>query len=520
MRPVKSLDTFDGLTKSFHPDGLYSTETFGIVGSDARDSRYGYIDLKISVIHPIIFNTITSLKSLYKDIMASKAFAVWDPAISDFVKSDIVDGQTGYEFFMTHFHKLVFEEKDSVRRDQSLKLFEKYKEDCLITKVLVIPAGLRDLEIDDFGRPSSDEINTLYYKLIAISNTINPATVKVSPEAYNSQRMSLQNGLNEVYEYIAAIVEGKKNLMMGKWASRKVFNGTRNVITSMNTVSPLLGDESNVGFNDTSIGLYQTLKGILPISLFHLKNGFLSTVFTSVNSDALLTNKKTLMSERVQLKNEDYSNWMTNEGLEKFITYFKEDSIRHNPIYVDNYYLGLMYKGPDGTFKLIHGIDELPEGRKKEDCTPITIAELLYTAIYNVANNYPVFITRYPIASSRSIYPSKTYLRTTMKSEVRVELDDDWKPNPEKVAGQFPTKTNFFNSVSPHSSRLQKLGADFDGDTTSATFTYADESVKEINDYFLTKAAYVGSDGKFVYDTNTDTISRVIFNMTSDVKVS
>ncbi len=462
--PVTSLDTFEGMTKNFHPQGLYSVDIFGVVGTPSRDEKYAFIDIKLPILHPVIFKTLVGLKSLYRDIMASKEFAIFDEEQRDFIKSDPISGQTGYEFFIKHFKKLQFEQRSSTKREQSIALMEKYKDNCLTDKIIVIPASYRDIEVDPNGRASSDEINSIYYKLLAVSNTIHPGTVKVAPESYNTQRMTLQNAFLELYEYINSIIDGKKNLMMGKWASRKVFNGTRNVITSANVTITDLDDNNKLTVNDTCIGLYQTLKAMLPISLYRLKNGILTKAFTEVGNPVLLTNKKTLMSERVEVSSDSYNTWLTNEGLEKQITYFKENSIRHNEIDIDGYYLGLIYKGSDNTFKFISGIDELPEDRKKEDCYPITYTELFYLSIYEIANNYPVYVTRYPITGMGSIYPSKVYLKTTVEFEVRQELDDEWRPS-GNVAKQFPIRTSsFFNSVAPSTSKLAKLGADFDGD--------------------------------------------------------
>ncbi len=461
LRAITSLDIYTSATKNFHPDGLYSTLTFGTVGSEARSSRYGFIDLKISVFQPTIYGALLKLKSFYGDIISGREFALWDIDSSDFIKSNSLEGQTGFEFFVEHWQKIIFPSRPSVTREQNIAMIEKYKKVALTDKVIVMPAGYRDMEIDDTGRESSDEINKLYYKLIAISNTINASTVKISPEAYNGQRISLQNTFVEIYEYILAIIEGKKNLLMGKWASRKVFNGTRNVITSMDTTSQFLNGANNVSINDTDVGIYQCMKAMLPVSRYQLKNGFLSSVFTGPSAPALLTNKKTLLSERVNIKTDVYNEWMTNEGLDNFISTYKETSIRANPIIIDDCYLGLVYKGPDGTFKLIHGIDELPENRKKEDCIPISMVYLFYCSIYYIANKYPGYITRYPILGPGSIYPSHLRLKSTIKTEVRKELGEDWEPlSEDRVAYEFPTNTDYFNSFSPHSCRLSKLSAD------------------------------------------------------------
>lgn len=522
IRAVKSLDTFTGSTKNFSPDGLYSNETFGSVGTAARTTRFGYVDIKAPIIHPTIFKSLLKLKGFYKDLIAGREFARWDDQIGDFVKCPVLEGETGYHFFFSHFQKLRFEDTESVVRQQYISLFEKYKNRCTIDKVLVLPAGLRDLEVDENGRATSDEVNEFYFKMIAIANTINPSGVKNSIESYNSQRVSLQNTMMEIYDYFTKIVEGKKNLFMGKWASRKVFNTTRNVITAMNTETMLLGQPGNIRFNDTLIGLYQTSKSILPITIFQLKKKFLDRVFTMPGAPALMCNKETLESERVMLRPETYNSWISNEGLEKFITYFQEESIRHDPIIVEGkYYLGLTYLGDDGTFALLSGVDELPHDFDPNKCHPITYAELLYHAIYNVANDYPIFVTRYPIEGIGSIYPSMIHLKTTVRSETRRELNvDTWTPlGDDHVAYEFPIRgSGFYNSMSPHSAHLSKLTADFDGDTASGNATYTDEAREEVKNFLNSKRAYVGADGNFIYDTSVDTTKYVLAFITGRKK--
>jgi hypothetical protein len=152
---------------------------------------------------------------------------------------------------------------------------------------------------------------------------------------------------------------------------------------------------------------------------------------------------------------------MTDEGLEKIITLFQEEGIRHKPLEINGYYLGLIYKGPEGTFKIFQDIDELPTGLNKKDVYPLTFCELLYISVYKVANTLPGFVTRYPITGTGSIYPSMIYLKTTVVGEKRRELDDEWQVVEEQMAIEFPKpNTSFVNSLSPHSSHLVKLGAD------------------------------------------------------------
>lgn len=459
LKPVTSLDIYSGLTKNFHPDGLYSSIIFGNVGTAERAKKFSYIDLKISILHPIVYNAYTSVKRLYADIMASKAFVVWDDSISDFKVSNSLEGFTGYAYFMEHRKKIQFEEPSSDTRRETLKLIEKYKDRCELSKIYVMPAGYRDLEVDDSGRETSDEINSLYYKLIAVSNTISKSTVEISEKSYNSQRNSLQITYNNLYESVLNVVQGKKNLFTGKWASRKIWNGTRNVISSINMqITELDKPGKGLGINDTVVGLYQYAKAALPVTRHQLKKFLLEAVFPSVSAPATLVDKKTLLSKKQHVHPDTYNSWMSNEGLDKMLTSFKEESYRHRPIEVEGNYLALVYRD-SARIQVLHGIEFAPQGTKPKDCHPITYAELIYISLAFVYRDYPGFVTRYPIVTSRSTYPSYVHLKTTSTGESLTLVDDNER---ELVKlPEYPIMgAPFYNSLSPGTARIGFLGAD------------------------------------------------------------
>ena len=86
MRPVKVLDITEGLTKNFHPDGLFSTDIFGKVGGEFRNRMFSYIDLRVPIFHPTLYKVIIRMKSLYEEILLGKSFAVFNPETKDFEK--------------------------------------------------------------------------------------------------------------------------------------------------------------------------------------------------------------------------------------------------------------------------------------------------------------------------------------------------------------------------------------------------------------------------------------------------
>ena len=518
MRPVSSLSTFVGATKNFDPAGLFSTEIFGVVGTDARYNRFSYIDLKVPIIHPTLFKALGQIKALYLDILARRAFAVWDPELKDLVKSDMNEGETGFDFFCKYLPRIEFPNNNSEARQIAVSLMGKYRNKALISRVLMLPAGFREFEIDEAtGRESSSEINDYYYKLISAANTVNTSTIKVSPQAYDMQRMSMQNTMMELYDLLSKVIEGKNNLLMGKMAGRKVFNGTRNVITSMTETIKELGNPRNISMNDTLVGLFQFAKSIQPVTVSRIRTDWIDKCFTVAGAPVLLTDPKTMQSDSVTLSAMEYNKWISAEGIEKILSYYREETIRHSPIMIEGKYLGLVYRGPDKTFAFIHGIEELPDDCDPKQCSPITYTDLIYHALYRDARKFVGLVTRYPITGIGSIYPSRAYLKTTIRSEQRVELDPEtWKPYADnRTAYEFPVVGSaFFNSLSPHPTRLARLGADFDGDTCSWTCLYSDEALAESENFFTLKRAYVGTDGRFINSVSIDTVEFVLANLT------
>lgn len=460
LRPVRSLDVFAGMTKNFHEEGIFSQTIFGRVGDEERSRRFSYIDIKVPIFHPIIFETLGKLKRIYTGIIQGKVYAVFDKALGDFVKSNQLDGQTGFHFFEKHFPLIRYPQRKSDSRELSIELINKFKNKTFLNKIIVMPAGLRDYEITADGRESEDEINVLYRKILSISNSISLQAFNYSPQLLDSARNALQFNFNTLYELIKSSVEGKKKLYMGKWATRAVFNGTRNVITTNNIPIDSLGNPGNLGFNDTVIGLYQYLKATLPVSKYQIKNDFLSKVFTGSNTAATLVDRKTLKSVQHRVKPKNYDLWMSDEGLDKLISMYGEESIRHRALEVEGYYLGLIYKDK-GYFKVFSDIDEMPEAYDRKKVAPVTFTELFYLAVYPHYKRYPAFVTRYPVTGFGSIYPSSLHLKTTVKTEELKPLNDQWEPDESlPVAWQFPTKGASFNSLSPAPSHLSTLGAD------------------------------------------------------------
>ena len=518
INEVTAIEIFDN-TSNFHQAGLFSTTTFGNIGTEFRNRTFGFIDLKVEILHPLIYFTVISLKSFYKNILDGSVLAVWDAKTKSFIKSNDKEANTGYQFFFEHIQELQFERNESEKRSFLIDMFYKaIKEDNYkLRYMLVLPAGIRDYTIDSNGKPQEDEINTFYRKLLFQSSITDISIYKKSPEVYNSVRNSLQKIALDIFEYIKSLLEGKHKLILGKWLTRKIFNSTRNVLSNPIERVNNINDPNRLGYNETYVGLHQFLRSLAPKTIYEIKNKYVKDIFIENNSFAYLTNAKTLKREEIANIHiqKDYDMWTSADGIEKVIANFGNLDLRHLDITLNKgkHYLGLVYN--DGKyFKFLQDIDSVPEGFDKSKVTPITLAEFLYMSVYDMSGKYPGLITRYPITGYGSIYPCKIKLKTTNVYTSLEELNSEWQPS-GNVAHCFPFKNNdFFNSMAASTSHYKALNADVDGDILSLIALTTDESMEEIDKYLKNRDYYISTDNKFHFSVNTDVLSNVLMFMT------
>lgn len=463
MRPITSLDYYEKVNGDLHEDGLFSVAIFGRPGDEMRDRRFSYIDIKVDIFHPVIYQTLVKVKALYRGILSGSQYARWDDTLKDFVPSTEVEGSTGFSFFVSHFNEIRFKKNKSNIRDKRIELLEKYRDVALTNRILVLPAGLRDIEVDDSGQKKVGEINAFYKKLLSTARAI-PNTEYKDSTLYNLPRHILQMTFNEIYDTIEKMLRGKKGFFQHRWGRRRIYNGTRNVITAMDTSKDILGDPHAPKFTDSIVGLYQTLKAFQPLAIHAVREKYLPQIFNSTNLTAQLIEPATMTAVQVQLDSLSYDKWMSVEGLEKIFTNFGEASTRAQPVKIDGYYLALIYAPKDKNyFKVFHSIDELPEKYSREDVRPITYVEFFYLSCYNWLKDKYAFVTRYPVTGIGSIYPCSIYIKTTVTGERRYELNDNWEIDEQSsLYPEFPLagSTTFIDSLVIHSSRLGRLGAD------------------------------------------------------------
>lgn len=510
---IKVLDITDGFSKNFHPNGLFSTEIFGKIGEEKRNRIFAYIDMYVPIFHPKIFSSLVELKGLYGEIMAGQTYAVFDPETNDFEKSNPLDGETGFSFFVKNFEKLRFEKRPSPKREFNIALINKYRKNCLMNKLAVMPAGLRDYTIDENNKPSEDEINGMYRRVMSVASIVENVNVVTNIDYLDSARYSIQQRVLEIYNYITNLLEGKSKFFQSKWASRKVFDSTRNVITPYVPKTDIFFTPKTVSTNQTVVGMYQFMRSIMPLAVNRVRDTYLSDVFIGPNSPAVLVNKKTLKKELAHVSPDYYDDWMTYEGLEKTMSRFGQEELRDEVVEIEGRYLGLIYN--DGKFvKFFQDIDDLPSKYDRSKVKPVTVAEILYLSLFAVAAETPGLVTRYPITGYGSVYPAYIYLKTTVIAQTLKVLDDMWEPG--ELCFEFPIAgEKYYNAMAPSLSHIARLGADYDGDTCSLICFMSEEAKEEVRELLNSRNYYVGVNGKMSFSASNDVIDLVLANITS-----
>lgn len=338
--PVRSQFIFDPATKNFHPEGLFSEVIFGPIGSKDRYTKFGYIELRSKILHPQVHKNLTSMKSLYQEIMNGTTYAKFDPKEQDLVAvKDQVEGNTGFSFFLDHLNKIKFKSTGSLTRDSKIAVLNKYKDKIYLDGVhYVLPCITRDIKKDG-STVQMEAINKLYLNLLSLTLTL-PENGSNSP-IFDGIKNRIQNTANLIFEYITNLMGGKHGFARGKLGGRNIALGTRNVITS----APLSEVESPLSpryfRNDESmLSLIQTAKAFTPLVSHILLTAFFNNVFTGEQA-ALIDKDYNL--KYVPVTEEDRDLYTTITGCNEFIDLCLNENIRQSDLEVNGHYIFLVY---------------------------------------------------------------------------------------------------------------------------------------------------------------------------------
>jgi len=138
---VKSA-RIEGRGGKLDPDGLFSEQIFGRVGSPIRKSTFGYIDLNINIIHPEVWDIIMGLNpAIGKIVLSKKKFFINE-------KGDLEEspnqffGLSGIKDLIDNWDKLNLTVVGK-KHPEDVKFLKKNRSRIFIDKILVLPAGIK-----------------------------------------------------------------------------------------------------------------------------------------------------------------------------------------------------------------------------------------------------------------------------------------------------------------------------------------------------------------------------------------
>jgi len=368
-------------------------------------------------------------------------------------------------------------------------------------KLLVIPAGMRDYMVTESGKTLEHEINGLYRRVLRAANASKQFKDATSNNEFiNAVRLRTQLAVVEVYEYIENLLKDKGGFIQGKWLKRSIAYGTRNVITAPSNEIKDLSDPYRTPAFDIEVGVFQAAKGLLPITIFQLRNSFLHDIFDPESTRANLINSKTLKREYVEISEASRSKWVSDEGLEETINKLVQPENIVKPIVIDKHYLLLLEDNGDEV-RVIDNIDYYPNIDKSK-LRPITYIELLYLALFDKIKDYPAFVTRYPITGQGSIDVVETHLKPTVKTiKKKVYLRGSQEA---KVAPSYPILgEQVFTGLGLPFCLLEGLSGDFDGDKVSLNYVWEEESVQELKKSLNSRKYYISPENEILFPAET-----------------
>lgn len=526
VMPVTSSLTLEPSTNSFHQDGLYSEDIFGAIGSPERMLRFGYIDLNTYIFNPKIFKLIVQLGGLYKDIMSGHAYAIFDPVSKNFERvvgdhTDVEDADTGYSFFLRHFHELSFKTSSSSKRDERIEVIEQYKDRALLSRYLIEPAGLRDIANDSSGRLVQDDINKLYTSLILYARSIPKGSQSV---LYDSVRYQIQSKAQEIYEYIENFLDGKRGFIQGSFARRKVAGGTRNVITASTFMATSPEDPQLQKTDDVMVGVYQTIKGLQPFTKYAYNTIFILPIFKAeAVSRIALSDPKTGKLVYTSISPAERDLWTSSDGVDRLINSFRNTDLRRKPVMIRDtegkeYALLFVYDEGD-SIALCRSVDDLesrwPRKVDRSKLRPITYIEMFYLIAETIAIGKHGIVTRYPVIEQGSSYVGQLHVVSTTPSR-SVEMVNLLAPDYQSLTlRQYPVLgAAYMDAMMVHPSKLAALGGDHDGDKCSLEYIWSRDGNQECAEYLQSKRSVINTDMRFVTGGSTYLIDLFLHALT------
>ena len=500
------------------PDGLLSNEIFGITMYD-RMNTCAYIDLHEWFMNPELYKVWSKMdKKIIACVNETKYFSIDE-------KGELVEdenGSTGVEFLRKNFDKINIARTASIKRDMNVDFVNQCKKTpgAFIRKMIVIPAGLRDVDTSKGGRVSIGEINELYRNLILACRALKESG-DYGLDMVGATRGRIQNTLVQIFDYFGngttingnvtgPMVPGKTGVLRRAVMSKTTDYASRLVMSAPDLRVETVDDmQSDLDY--ASIPLHSIISNFTPYIIF-AANRYIENMFSGGKGIPYI-DPKTKEEKIVYPK--DYQVQFSEERIKKEMDRFRMGySNRLIPFMVEtteSEFVHVRFKGFNTTKKQYEsGAGNMPIVERD-----FTWCDFLYICAVEACADKHVLVSRYPIDSIYNQFPVRVHISTTNETEPMV-VDGKFYPNYPKIRQEYigqNTSSMFVNSVRICNLFLDGLNGDYDGDTVTIRPVYTNESNEELEKVMNSNFNLIGMGGKPIRNPGNEAF-QALYNMT------
>lgn len=491
LKPITTSLTFDK-DGTPDPNGLFSYEIFGYPGSKERKLRFAYIDLNGHYLHPQVYKILLSLDKKISKIITGEAYFKYNESRKYFeeVSEEDPGADTGLDFLYKYWNSIVWRDTGSRKRSDKLILLSKLdRDEAFMTKQIVIPPFLRDMNFSDM---SQSVINTYYKKII---NSVD-AMKSLGGLGFgqNHTKFTIQSNICMIQDECLRLIKLKRGFIHQSLMSKNIDYGVRTIITAPSYNANKWSDNP-VDFEHASVPLSQCISSFI-VAIEAYINAWINATIMDKNviTTVDMTTRKVTSIELDPKWKVDFNARAIHKRAELFIS---TPESRFMPVTIrcaDKKYRPFYFLTKNSDIVLNTGEVNVDEILK---CRYLTWTDLFYIAAKDVCADKHVLITRYPVTGYMSEYFAKISVRSTFKTVPMLINGEYYKEYPliDVATPKNKIESLFIDSLELFPSYIAGLGADYDGDQITLRGLYTYEANKYAEDFIKSKANMVNTRG-------------------------
>jgi hypothetical protein len=517
-KEVTSPNSFVPNTTELHPEGLFSTEIFGEIGTNDRKIKWGYISLNDVFMNPHAYYVLNRLKKAIAEDMKTGTNRYYVDANGEITK--LATGKTvpadakykvvgcGFDWLKEAWPHISWRITKDMSTAAKLrrKWLKSFPVDAIFwDKFPICPAFYRDI---DFKSSKRNIINKMYSKILHLAGIIKNMDNLMFSEDPDTplktiSHAKLQDAINEVSEFFFTKIGGANGFINNHVVGKATDYGARLVISTPSFNYERWND-AEVDFFHSSVPMAVAINIYAPFMIFNIKRW----ITNHVSGGRFLTvlNRETGELEELELS-PSFMDEFSTDGIRKMLDLYKKSKeYRVKPITlkgIDGVRIPIQafmkYDTDTTSISFATNLSQITEGLDKTMIRDLSYCELFYIISHDCLKDKCIDTTRYPaddyyhtFPSLMNIIPANKYTKVIFNGMLYERYPIIKTNDPVEIEHLFSDTLKMF-SIYPAS-----LGADFDGDQVSVQSLFADESNIEAKKQMNNISHILGIDGEIM----------------------